>query len=190
MKITASELRNKAFEKGFRGYVPEKVEEYLHHLAEEWSKLADENKMLRMQLEIAEKELNKLKEIELTLFKTLKNAEESSNSVLEKANSTAEHYLQEARGKSDDILNDSRKKASMLVQDMENKANYIREEIQNDLAEYEREFRAIEKLRENMLTEMREVTRIANENISRIEKKFAPLPIKDRLEELRKQSGD
>lgn len=187
MKITSAEIRNHAFEKGFRGYAVEGVDEFLNAISEEWEKISGENKMLKMQLEIAEKELSKLKEVELALFKTLNKAEAASSEITEQASQTAEKFMQESRLKSEEVLNDARKKASMLLQDAENKARYIREEIENDFKNQERDFRAIEKYRESLLLQLRGLLDTAGETFDRFEKKYPKGSFKDRLVEMKAQ---
>ena len=86
MKITPIEIRQHTFEKGLRGYRTEDVDAFLVSLSQEWERLTSEYKMLKMQLEIAEKELGKLKEVEMTLFRTLKTAEDTSTQITEQAN--------------------------------------------------------------------------------------------------------
>ncbi len=78
MKISAIDIRKHTFEKIFRGYNPDEVDAFLNSLSQEWERFSSENSMLKMQLEYAEKELSKLKDIESTLFRTLKSAEDVS----------------------------------------------------------------------------------------------------------------
>ncbi|HEY0743715.1 MAG TPA: DivIVA domain-containing protein, partial [Chryseosolibacter sp.] len=74
MKITPLEIRQKTFEKNFRGYEKDEVHAFLLTLSQEWERLMDENKELRIKLETTEREVSKLREVESSLFKTLKTA--------------------------------------------------------------------------------------------------------------------
>ena len=51
MKITPIEIRQKTFEKHFRGYDKEEVNAFLLTLSQEWERLVDENKESRFRLE-------------------------------------------------------------------------------------------------------------------------------------------
>ena len=62
MKISPIDIRQHTFEKGFRGYDVDEVNAFLNSLSQEWERVMNDNKLLKMQLEIAEKELNKLRE--------------------------------------------------------------------------------------------------------------------------------
>ena len=44
MKITPLEIRQKTFEKVFRGYEKDEVNAYLQSLSMEWERMLDENK--------------------------------------------------------------------------------------------------------------------------------------------------
>jgi cell division initiation protein len=187
MKISPIDIRQHTFEKGFRGYNIDEVNAFLNSLSQEWERVINENKMLKMQLEIAEKELNKLKDVEMTLFRTLKTAEDTSSQITEQANKAAEKYLQESRQKSDDAVNEAKRKASMLLQDAENEAKYIKEEIINELKNQERDFKAMEKYRDNLIVQLKSLVNNTNETVERFEKKFNKDSFGQRMEEIKEQ---
>lgn len=173
MKISPIDIRQHTFEKGFRGYEVDEVNAFLNSLSQEWERVMQENKMLKMQLEIAEKELNKLRDVEMTLFRTLKTAEDTSTQITEQANKAAEKYLQESRRQTDETMNDTKRKASMIVQDAENQAKYVREEILNEMKNQERDFKAMEKYRDNLVVQLKSLVNNTNETVERFEKKFS-----------------
>jgi len=86
MKVTPLEIRQKTFEKVFRGYDKDEVHAYLQSLSQEWERLIGENKELTIKLESAENEIKKLREVESSLYKTLKTAEDTGASMIEQAN--------------------------------------------------------------------------------------------------------
>lgn len=187
MKISPIDIRQHTFEKGFRGYNIDEVNAFLNSLSQEWERVMNEQKMLKMQLEIAEKELNKLKDIEMTLFRTLKTAEESSLQITDKANRAAEKYLEESRQKSDELLSETRRKAAMLMQDAENQARYIKESMSEGLKNQERDFRAIEKYRDNLIIQLRSLANTTNETVDRFEAKFGKESLLTQIDDLRSQ---
>ena len=191
MKISPIDIRQHTFEKGFRGYDIDEVNAFLNSLSQEWERVMNDNKLLKMQLEIAEKELNKLRDVEMTLFRTLKTAEETSNHITEQANRTAEKYIQESRQKTDETIVEARRKASMIIQDSENEAKYIREEIINELKTQERDFRAMEKYRDNLVVQLKSLANNTNEAVERFEKKFSKDPsFEQRMEEVKNQGTE
>ena len=53
MKITALDIRQKTFEKAFRGLDKDEVQAFLLTLSQQWERMGDENRELRMKLEHA-----------------------------------------------------------------------------------------------------------------------------------------
>lgn len=190
MKITPIEIRQHTFQKGLRGYDIEEVGAFLTSLSNEWERVLNENKMLKMQLEIAEKELNKLREVELTMFRMLKTAEDTSAQMTEQAKTAAEHYIEDARQKGEELINEARKKSNMLVIDAENQAKYVREEIMSEFKNHERDFKAMEKYRDNLIVQLKTLANNTVDSIERFEKKFSHNTIKEKFEDLKMQVDD
>ncbi|MGA0559221.1 DivIVA domain-containing protein [Larkinella sp. VNQ87] len=188
MKITPIEIRQHTFEKkGFGGYRPDEVDAFLASLSQEWERVTSESKMLKMQLELAEKELNKFKDIEMTLFKTLKTADDTSSQITEQANKAAEKYLSESKQKADEILADARKRSTLMVQDAENQARYIKENILNDLKAMEHDFKAMEKYKEGLIKQIRTLANNAIDSVDRFEKKFNQQSLQAKIDEVTAQ---
>ncbi|GAB3908533.1 hypothetical protein GCM10028803_44340 [Larkinella knui] len=188
MKITPIEIRQHTFEKkGFGGYRPDEVDAFLASLSQEWERVTSEGKMLKMQLELAEKELNKFKDIEMTLFKTLKTADDTSTQITDQANKAAEKYLGESKQKADEILADARKRSTLMVQDAENQARFIKENILNDLKSMEHDFKAMEKYKEGLIKQIRTLANNAIDSVDRFEKKFDQQSLQAKIEEVTAQ---
>jgi DivIVA domain-containing protein len=172
MKITPLEIRQHEFEKTFRGYNIEEVDSFLANLSQEWERVLNESKMLRMQLEIAEKEANKLREIEMTLFKTLKTAEDTSTMITEQASQQADKHIHEAKLQGEKSLIDAQQKAAEIIRQAENRAKYIKEEVLGDVKVLERDFRAMDHYKTNLLVQMRSLSNATLEHVQRFEDKF------------------
>jgi cell division initiation protein len=190
MKITPIEIRQHTFQKSLRGYDIDEVMAFLNSLSNEWERVMNEQKMLKMQLELAEKELNKLRDVELTMFRMLKTAEDTSSQMTDQAKNAAEQYIGEARQKAEEIIGESRKKANMVVVDAENQSRYVREEILAEFKNHERDFKAMEKYRDNLLVQLKTMANNTNDSIERFEKKFAQNTLKEKIGDLREQVTD
>lgn len=190
MKITPIEIRQHTFEKGLRGYKTDDVDAFLVSLSQEWERLTGEYKMLKMQLEIAEKELGKLKEVEMTLFRTLKTAEDTSTQITEQANKAGEKYVDEAKHQADEIIADARKRSALMVQDAENQARYLKDNILNDIKSLEHDFKALESYKENLAVQIRTLANNAVDSVDRFEKKFAKQNLKGKIDEVTAQIQD
>lgn len=190
MKITPIEIRQHTFQRVLRGYDVEEVGAFLSSLSNEWERVLNENKMLKMQLEIAEKDLNKLREVELTMFRMLKTAEDTSAQMTEQAKVAAEQYIEDARQKGEELVNDARKKANMLVVDAESQSKYVREEILGEFKNHERDFKAMEKYRDNLIVQLKALANNTVDSIERFEKKFSQVTVQEKFDDLRIQVTD
>jgi len=157
MKVTPLEIRKKTFEKVFRGYDKDEVNGFLLSLSQEWEKALDENKELKYKMEAAEKEIVKLREIEDSLFKTLKTAEDTGANMIEQANKTAELHLKETQMKADGLINESESKAKATIEEAENKSRHILESLQDEVKKLQDSHRKLQNQRETMLREMKSI---------------------------------
>lgn len=183
MKITPLEIRQHEFEKTFRGYNIEEVDNFLANLSQEWERILNESKMLRMQLEMAEKEASKLREIEMTLFKTLKTAEDTSTMITEQANQQADKHIQESQHRSEQIIEEARAKAAEILREAQTKAKYIKDEVLGEVKALERDFKAMDHYKTNLLVQMRSLSNATLEHVQRFEDKFDKEGIDKKIQE-------
>ena len=187
MKITPIEIRQHTFQRGLRGYDTEEVTAFLTSLSNEWERVLNENKMLKMQLEIAEKDLNKLRELELTMLRMMKSAEDTSIQMTEQAKTAAEQYINDARQKGEEMISEARKRGSMLITDSENQAKYIREEVLGEFKNHERDLKAMEKYRDNLIVQLKTLANNTSDSVERFEKKFSETVLKGKITDFKGQ---
>lgn len=157
MRITPLEIRQKTFEKHFRGFDKDEVNAFLLTLSQEWERILDENKEFKIKLESAEREVSKLREVEGSLFKTLKTAEDTGANVVEQARQVAELQLKEARIKADSILNEAKTKARNMVDEAELKSREILLEMEERLKTLTDTYKRLESSREDLLNELKHI---------------------------------
>lgn len=185
MKITPIEIRQKSFEKVFRGYDKEEVDGFLLSLSQEWERVIDENKEYRIKLEIAEKEVKKLREVETTLYRTLKTAEDTGTHLIEQANKSAEMQIREAQVKADSILREARSKAQYMVQEADGRAKQALQETIAELKAMEKDVRIIESQKDNLIVELRSIVSDISEKVNRIEAKSSRISFDSKVNEVR-----
>jgi DivIVA domain-containing protein len=171
MKITSLEIKQHEFEKSFRGYDVEEVNNFLSNLAIEWDRMINESKMLKMQLEIAEKETSKLREVEMTLIKTLRTAEDTSTRITENASLEASKKIQEAESQSSRVLLEAENQAKMMVEEADQKTKQIHTAAKIEFEELENMFLSLETKKNNLLSQ---IDSIATEMHALVEKHQAP----------------
>ncbi|NMM49383.1 DivIVA domain-containing protein [Marinigracilibium pacificum] len=188
MKVTPLEIRQKTFEKKLRGYDKEEVQAFLLSLSQEWEKLNEENRELRIKLKTSEKEVEKLREVEESLFKTLKTAEDTGANVIEQANKQAELNVRESQWKAESIINEAKGKAKEYLVDAENKAKYILDDMLEELRKLEKNYSILKGYKNDLLSEIKSISNEIAEKVSRIEQgteKDIDKAIRDAKEEVR-----
>jgi cell division initiation protein len=185
MKITPIEIRQKSFEKVFRGYDKEEVDGFLLSLSQEWERVIDENKEYRIKLEMAEKEVKKLREVETSLYRTLKTAEDTGTHLIEQANKSAEMQMREAQVKADSLLREARSKAQYMVQEADNKAKQALQETISELKAMEKDVRIIENQKDNLITELRSIVTDISEKVNRIEAKSSRISFDSKVNDVK-----
>ena len=175
MKITPLEIRQKTFEKAFRGLDKDEVVAFLISLSQEWEKVLDENKELRIKLEAAEKEVEKLREVESSLFKTLKTAEDTGASMVEQANKTAELHLKEVQIQAEALLNEAKSKSKGLMEESESTVRQTIENMEMEVKSLMQVYKTMENLRDNLLDDLRNIANDVNEKVKRNLEKIKPV---------------
>ncbi|PIB34373.1 hypothetical protein BFP72_02510 [Reichenbachiella sp. 5M10] len=167
MKITPLEIRQKSFEKAFRGINKEEVHAFLISLSHEWERMLDENKDLKGDISKLEQEVQKLREVETTLFRTLKTAEDTGANVIDQANRTAELHMKETQINTEAMLNEAKNRARAILDKAEDQAKEIIEEMNNEVKELEENYRIIENQRDNVVTQLK---MLSNDVMAQVDK--------------------
>ena len=184
MRITPLEIRQHTFNKSFRGYDTESVDAFLLSLSQEWERISEDFRQSKQQLEIAEKEIVRMKEIENSLFKTLKAAEDAQQNINAKAEAEASLITDKARQDAEEITQEAQKSAAMVISESENKAKFLVEEAVNDLKNYERDFKAMERYKDYLVVELKSFANDALDKVIKFEERTNLRTSEARLNEL------
>jgi cell division initiation protein len=172
MKITPIEIRQKSFEKkAFGGYDKDEVTAFLQALSQEWEKVNNEMRELKLKLEMAEKEVSQLRQVETSLFKTLKTAEDTGTFIVEQARKDAEIKIKEAQLKADEILADARNQAKTMVQKADVKAKNFLQESLTEMKKIKQECVMLEDYRDNLISELKNMAYSMLDKANRSENK-------------------
>jgi len=167
MKITALDIRQKTFEKAFRGLNKEEVEAFLVTLSQQWERMGDESRELRLKLDHATQEVSKMREVETSLYRTLKTAEDTGNSITEQAQREAELRIREAQLKAEQLLADARQKARAVVDDAYKQAEKTIAEMQTEVNGLGQQCQGLENQLEGLV---RDLQRLAADSLDKVEK--------------------
>lgn len=183
MKITPLEIRQKAFEKVFRGYDKDEVNAFLQILSSEWEKIMDENKELNIKLEAAQKEIAKLREVESSLYKTLKTAEDTGANMIEQANKAAELQLKETKMQSEGIVREAKAKASKIMEMTEKNARDIISKMLSEIKSMEQNFQTALSLKENLIADLTNLSTLTLDRVEKFKKQKDKLDIEKHVKE-------
>ena len=167
MRITPLEIRQKAFEKVLRGFDKDEVNAYLQSLSQEWERTLDDVKEIRIKYEATEREVSKLREVESSLYKTLKTAEDTGAHVIDQANKTAELMLREAQMNADSMMNEAKTKAKNAIEEAEFISRQMLAEMEERLKTLGQHYKTLELHKDNLLSDMK---RLAGETIDRVDR--------------------
>jgi len=151
MKVTPLEIRQKSFERTLRGYDKDEVNAFLLSLSQEWERMNDECKELKMKLNACEIEVAKLREVETSLFRTLKTAEDTGANVVDQAKKEAEAKV----------------RAKNTIEEADVMVKQMMGEMEDGLRELVQQYKSAESQRNNLIDDL---TRIANETLDRAER--------------------
>ncbi len=185
MKITPLEIRQKTFEKKLRGFDKDEVNAFLLSMSNEWERILDENKELRIKLDQAEKEVQKLREVESSLFKTLKTAEDTGANLIDQATKAAELHMKETEMKSEALLSESKSKARAIIEKAESEARQLVDEMQGAVKDLEQNYRTIENHKENVISELKNLSSDILDRIQRTDKSRGEFKMEDHVKKVK-----
>ncbi|MCP9754586.1 DivIVA domain-containing protein [Lacihabitans sp. CCS-44] len=177
MKITSLEIKQHEFEKSFRGYDIEEVNHFLSNIAQEWERMLSESKMLKMQLDISEKEASKLREVEMTLIKTLRTAEDTSTRLTENAASEASKKIAEAEQRAAQIIAEAENTASQLVAEAEQKVKDVNTAAKTEFTDLETNFQNLEVQKVQLLGQLKSIASKIDSIVNDNSESFQETPV-------------
>lgn len=188
MKITPLEIRKKTFEKQLRGFDKEEVNAFLLSLSHEWENALDQIKTLETQLKKSETDVIKLREVEASLYKTLKTAEDTGANMIDQAKRTADLHLKETQMNADALLNESKSRARSIIDDSELKSRQILDSMDNELKELARVYNMLEDHRDDILNELTNLSTITLQRVQKVSDNLKHFDLDKRLGEIREAS--
>ncbi len=188
MKITPLEIRKRTFEKQIRGYDKEEVNAFLLSLSHEWENALDRIKTLELQLKKTEADVIKLREVEASLYKTLKTAEDTGVNMINQAKKTAELHLKETQMNADGLLNESKSRARNIIDDAELKSRQILDGMDNELKELARVYTMLEDHRDEILNELTNLSTITLQRVQKVSDNLTHFDLDKKLQEMHKNA--
>ena len=168
MKITALDIRQKTFEqKTFRGIDKDEVQAFLNLISQQWERLGDENRELRLKLEHAQQDVQKMREVESSLYRTLKTAEDTGHSITEQAQREADLRMRETQFQAEQLLSEARQTARKVTDEAYQQAEKTVADMQREVSTLAQESQRLESQFDGLV---RDLHHLASEALEKAEK--------------------
>lgn len=102
--LAPHELKNKQFQKTFKGYNPQEVDEYLEFLLEKYTEAYRENNELERKLRIVVTNLDEIKDEEESIRNTLISAQKMAEKIINDANDRADVITGAIKDRCDGVI--------------------------------------------------------------------------------------
>jgi cell division initiation protein len=167
MKLTALDIRQKTFEKSFRGVDKDEVQAFLTTISQQWERMGDENRELRLKLEHAQHDVQKMREVESSLYRTLKTAEDTGNNITEQAQRDADLRIREAQFQAESIISEARQRARTVVDEAYQQAEKTVADMQREVSGLGQECQRLEQQLDGLV---RDLHHLASDALDKVEK--------------------
>ena len=185
MKITPLEIRQKTFEKVFRGYDKDEVHAFMNSLSHEWERVLDDYKEMKFKLEASEKEVEKLRQVESSLYKTLKTAEDTGANLIDQANRAAELHMREAQMKADETIKNANERARKIVGKAENTSKNILNQMADAIKNIENDYYRLSGLKDNLIQELKSLSTGTLERLENYQRQKSDFEFEEHLKNAR-----
>lgn len=119
MPLTPLDIHNKNFEKSFRGYDEDQVNEFLDQVIKDYELAIRESKDYKEQVHKLEEKLGHFTNIESTLNKSILVAQDTAEEVKANARKESKLMIREAEKNADRIINEALSKSRQVYMEVE-----------------------------------------------------------------------
>jgi len=152
--LAPHELKNKQFQKAFKGYNPQEVDEYLEFVLEKYTEAYRENSELERKLRIVVTNLDEIKDEEESIRSTLISAQKMAEKIINDANERADIITGAIKDRCDGVIAEFRQQ----LQAEKEKAWEIRSRIIDfKKSVYELYGKHIEELKDLSVNELEDI---------------------------------
>ncbi len=189
MKISPTAIRQKVFETSFRGFEKKQVTDFLEEMSVAMEQINQENLELRSRLQQVEGEAKRLKDVEDSLFRTLKTAEdtgaaisneasEAADQIIAEANQLAEQTTQEAQRYAEQLATYSKEQSRLITQAAEENAKETMRELIENVKGLIKSYEGLAEQREALVKSLRRLSQDALNQIDLSETHFSRIDAK------------
>jgi len=119
MRLTPLDIQQHVFQRSFRGYDENYVNEFIAKISKEYEVVYAENRNLAEQIDRFKAQLKDYIELEKTLKQTLVSAQKTSSDLRVNTERESELILKEAELKAEKVIEDARVEAKELMKEIQ-----------------------------------------------------------------------
>ncbi|HEX7065390.1 MAG TPA: DivIVA domain-containing protein [Bacillales bacterium] len=119
MALTPLDIHNKEFNRGFRGYDEDEVNDFLDQVIKDFEAVIQEKKQTQAKVDELQNKLKHYSNIEETLNKSIVVAQETAEEVKQNANKEGKLIIKEAEKNADRIVNEALAKSRKIALEIE-----------------------------------------------------------------------
>ena len=135
-----------SFSKSFRGFDVQEVSDYVQSVALFEEEMNRQQAVLVEKVQALEQEVNRLREVETSLFRAMKLAEEAQKSWQEKVEKEASKVLDGAKKQAETLLATAEKDAQKAKLVIENERKQLIGQVEQEVKEQTRELKRLERI--------------------------------------------
>ncbi|EPZ51525.1 DivIVA domain-containing protein [Alicyclobacillus acidoterrestris] len=135
MPLSPIDIHNKEFNRSFRGYNEDEVDDFLERVIQDYEGLIRQNKQLEEEINRLNEKLAHYDSLENSLSKSILVAQETAEELKGNARKEAQLIIREAEKNADKIVSEALNKARKIALDME--------EMQKQAAVFRARFRSL-----------------------------------------------
>lgn len=154
-QITPVEIRQKSFDRSFRGYNINEVNAFLHSLAYAWEKLLAQLDEVEVALEDKNKEVKRLQGVENALLKTVKDAEVTAHNIIAQAKKEADLKARETAIEAERMIREAQDSVKNIGEENERRHQQAKERMARELEVAKKLVHEVETYRATLLQKLR-----------------------------------
>jgi cell division initiation protein len=135
-----------SFSKSFRGFDVQEVSDYVQSVALFEDEMNRQQAVLIEKVKTLEQEVNRLREVETSLFRAMKLAEEAQKNWQEKVEKEAAKVLESAKKQAETVLASAEKEAQKAKLLVENERKQLIGQVEQEVKEQTRELKRLESI--------------------------------------------
>ncbi|WP_125707945.1 DivIVA domain-containing protein [Companilactobacillus zhongbaensis] len=125
MVLSPIEIHNKEFDRKFRGYDREEVDNFLDQVVNDYDLALQQNAQLQKELKQTQSQLKYFTDMKDALNQSILVAQDAADKVKANAEKEAQVISEEAQSKARDLLDQSTTKSNQILEDASDKARQV-----------------------------------------------------------------